>query len=381
MDTQPLFSADSHVVEPNSFWEERVDKKFRDRAPRVVRNEHGIMALVIPGLPPGVVAQDLMAGKRGEEFRKSLRGGFEQAPGGAWDPDERLKAQEVDGVVAEVIYPSQGLRLCPLRDADLQHACFRVYNDWIAEFCSHHPDRLLGVGLIPLAGEVGEGVKELERCAKLGLRGGIIPIMPAADRPYSSKEYEPLWQAASELGLPLSLHAATGPTLANVDPVGGGVRFSIGETVAEGILAMLNEIQQSLAAIVCTGVLERFPNLRLVSVENNVGWFAYFARVLDARGDQRTTGGPPTLRMKASEYLRRQVYATFQDDSLVGHTYKIFGENNFMWASDFPHGASTWPNSRQVIARNFENVPSEVTRKIVFDNAARFYGWSGAGSR
>jgi predicted TIM-barrel fold metal-dependent hydrolase len=371
-----LISADSHVMEPANFWLDRLDNKFRDNAPRVVQRPDGKgLIFTAPGINPFPVAGGFGTGRSGEELREHMKKGYEAARPSGWDPAERIKDQDVDGVEAEVLYTTLGMPLFSLTDADLQRACFHAYNEWLAEFCSYDRKRLIGTALISLE-DIGEGVKELERCAKLGLRGAMIWGSPPEDKPYSSTVYDPLWQAASEVRLPLSLHVITGKgkesdvsAVSDALGVGGKPKVLMGEIYAN----LIHEIQRSLSSIIFGGVLERFPKLLIVSAENDVGWIPHYMFRLDHAYEKFNALTPKPLPMKPSDYIRRQLYATFQDDPVGPAAYKLFGAANYMWASDFPHTDSTWPESRKVVERDFAGVPEDVTRKIVFENAVALY--------
>ena len=171
-----LISADSHVNEPADLWTERIDRKFRDRAPRVVDNPPGQKPgayLMLEGIAPLHVAQGMGAGKKPEELPGFFQGTtYKDGRPGGWDPAARVKDMDVDGVDADVIYTTLGFRQFWLTDAALQRACFRVYNDWLAEYCAYAPRRLAGLALISLW-DVDDGVKELERCARA--RGSRAP--------------------------------------------------------------------------------------------------------------------------------------------------------------------------------------------------------------
>src|SRR5687767_1780159 len=144
-----VVSADSHVMEPADLWSARLDKKFRDRSPHVAQNpkKPGYI-FVAEGIDPFPVAGGFGAGRSGEELKDHLSKGYEAARPSGWDPIERIKDQEIDGVEAEVLYTTLGMPLFGLQDPDLQRACFRVYNDWVAEYCSYNPKRLYGIGLV-----------------------------------------------------------------------------------------------------------------------------------------------------------------------------------------------------------------------------------------
>ena len=147
---------------------------------------------------------------------------------------------DTDGLDVSILYPTEGLFLFHVQDSELLNAVFRTYNDWIADHCSSFPRRLKGIGMLNIDG-VQEGIREMERCAKMGLVGAMITVYPPEDRSYASSEYESLWAAAQDLGMPLSLHIGTnrpGPGQAfadiestgaaffsNVDPLGADVDF------------------------------------------------------------------------------------------------------------------------------------------------------------
>lgn len=360
MQNTRFVSADSHVVEPADLWETRIDRRFRESAPKVIQKD-GKWLIIAPEGVQFPVAGQFAAGKRGEELRQHLGKGYEAGRPSGWDPTKRIADQETDGVAAEVLYTSNGLALFSLQDAELQRACFSVFNDWLAEYCSVSPKRLVGTALISLL-DIPEAVKELERCARAGLRGAMISNGP--NEPYHSRTYDPFWQAASDLQMPLSLHIITTSKKQSVDDFSKVNPFMM-------LFDWVHETQTSLASFLMGGVLERFPNLRLVSTENDIGWLPYFLHRLDHNHGLGVMPNLPPL--KPSEYAKRQLWATFQDDPCGVALYKMFGEDNFMWASDFPHLDSTWPHSREVIKENFASIPESVTQKIVCDNAVKLY--------
>jgi len=155
-----LISADSHVIEDPHFWENQLPAAFKDQAP---------------------------------VFPEREVGGLFQAHAGGWDPHERVKEMAVDGVSGEVLYPSFAMNLFGLQDAALQEACFRVYNDWILEYCSVAPDRLYGVSCIPTY-DINHGVAELERCRKAGLPGALVWQAPPPELSFATNHYERLGQ-------------------------------------------------------------------------------------------------------------------------------------------------------------------------------------------
>ena len=195
-------SADGHVVEPADLWTARMDKRFRDRAPRIESRPEADYYIIegVDSFPvglEGVTMEDKVAGKI--EASKGHR--HAETRPGAWDPQPRLADQDRDHLRAEVIYPGAfGLQFFYIPDAEYQREAIRVYNDWISEFCAAAPDRLLGAGLLPMRGPIGWAVEETERIAKKGLRSVLIPA-EVVERSYAHPDYNPLWAVLQDLGL------------------------------------------------------------------------------------------------------------------------------------------------------------------------------------
>ncbi len=359
----PLVSADSHVVEPPDVWTERLPRRFAARAPRVaVDSAQQSAVFVCEDVPPFSVAAFSAADVAPEELPAHFQAGYERARAGGWDPVARRRDQERDGVVAEVLYPSLALQLFRIRDAEFQVATFRAYNDWLAELCAGLSDRAAGIALLPLH-EINAGIAELRRVRTLGLRGALIWSSPPDDRPYSDPLYEPFWVAAEEAGLPLSLHLGTGAV-----PLAG----TSGHMAIMYMFTHL-AVQRSLAQTILAGVLDRHPGLRLVSVENDIGWIPHFLARLDHAGGKYGAFGRK-LALRPSDYFRRQVSATFQDDQIGIQLRHQVGVGSLLWASDYPHSDSTWPHSQAVVARTFAGVPADDVRRMTRDNAAQLYG-------
>ena len=203
-----VISADSHVFEPADLWISRVDPKFRDRAPRVVRLDDGDWWFC-DGRKGISAFAGSQTGRRFEEPEKlSIHDTVDNVRPGGYIPGEHVKDMDNDGVDVSIVYPTVGLQLYSQPDSELLSAIFATYNDWIAEFCNAHPMRLKGISMINID-DVRSGVTELQRCAKMGLVGALITVYPPPDRGYDSPEYDPVWAAAQDLRMPLGLHIAT----------------------------------------------------------------------------------------------------------------------------------------------------------------------------
>ncbi len=361
---ETVLSADSHVVEPLTLWTERCDARFRDRVPRLVREVDGRRGnfVVCEDALPIPLEAFCSAGLSPEELAEAFAAGSPAVRRGGFDPAARLADMAADGIAAEVLYPSVALQAFRVRDAALQRACFRVYNDWLAELCAAAPERLVGVALISLL-DVAEGVRELERARALGLRGAMVWAAPPLGDSYARPEYEPFWAAAEAAAMPVSLHLGTTQELA-----------APGESIAVAFILTIQPVQRALAQLVLGGVLERHPGLRLVSVENEIGWLPHFLARLDHAAARYRRVAGLTLTEPPSAYVRRQVRATFQEDRIGVEARHRIGVEILMWASDYPHSDSTWPRSQEVIARDLGDVPADERRQILAGNVARLYG-------
>ena len=361
-----LISADSHVSEPPDLWVERVEKRYRDRAPRLAVNPPGRDGayFLYEGYAPHPIGIGLAAGKSPQELAEFLtKGTYADARPGGWDPAERLKDNAIDGVEADVLYTTLGFRIFWLKDPGLQADCFRVYNDWLAQYVSYAPKLMAGLAMISLY-DPKAGAQELERCAKMGLKGCMIWCSPPEDQPYSSEVYDPFWSAAQELHMPVSLHAITGMGLES--------QWDFKERYMRATV-LPHEIERSFSVLIFSGVLDRFPELQIVSAENNCGWMPYYFQRMDRAFDRGRFGAGFTLSLKPSEYFRRQMYCTYIDDYVGVANRQFIGVDRLMWSSDYPHQASSWPHSQEVVARDFKDATDDELFKITRGNVARLY--------
>jgi predicted TIM-barrel fold metal-dependent hydrolase len=282
--------------------------------------------------------------------------------GGA-DPDARLADMALDGVVAEVIYPTFGLFIDMIPDADLQMACAQVYNDWLAETFLHRPDVFIPSAVVPVR-DVASAAAELERVVKLGFKAATIPTTPPQGSPYNQPVFDPLWKIASGAGLPLSLHTGTG-ALPQFERGPGGAVINYAKV---GLLSA-----ETLCYFAASGALERFPDLHLVFVETGAGWLAYCCERMDEAFEEHEQWVNPKLAAPPSTYVKRQCHVTLGADRAPLLTREITGIAPLLWASDYPHPEGTFPESQQVVERIFAGVPDDEMQAIVGGNAARLY--------
>jgi uncharacterized protein len=364
--SHPIISADSHITEAPNTYRDYIDARWRDRAPRIEYLDKIGDAFLIDGFDrPVALGLVAGAGKPAEELRISgVR--FEELHRGGWDPDARMDDQRRDGVDAEIIYPTVGMVLCNHPNFDYKKACFDAYNRWIAEYCGRHPERLLGCGQTAMR-TPEEGIADLRAIQALGLRGVMMPGNPAVED-YDSRAYDRFWEAAIELGLPLSFHILTDKN------------YSFGARVRgpamNGFLGIVRGCQDIMGTLVLGGVFERHPGLRIVCVEADAGWVPHYMYRMDHAYKRHRNWLPAgqNLSKLPSEYFRENIYTTFQDDWVAFRVADLMNWRRLLWANDFPHSDSTWPFSQEMLAEHTRHLTPEQKQAILCDNVAELYG-------
>jgi uncharacterized protein len=371
-------SADCHLdmpwMPPTLFTDE-ASRELRDRMPYVEDGPDGPRWVtkagaefgLLNGVGPG--GAKLVPGQNRRVDIMAETGMFADGKQGIQrcsDPHMRLKEMERDGVDAEVIFGILG-GASKMQDLEAANHMLYIYNSWLKDFCSHYPDRHIGLACIPY-GDIDAAVEEVYRAAKMGLKG--IEVSCSWDmEPMWHPCWEPLWKAVSDVQLPLHFHTfpTTPPRSKEHD---AHVRRA---AMFTGVSAFQMGLIHILAAMMGAGVFERYPRLRVSFGESGIGWIPYALDRMDFEFEDRFRD---LMKLKPSEYWQRQCKATFQFD-VIGP--KLIGTNNLMtvdtlmWGSDYPHTDGIWPESSKYIDEQFVGLPKEDVHKITCENAAKFY--------
>ena len=281
-----------------------------------------------------------------------------------------------DGVVGEVVYPTIGARLYSIVGGDLLSACARAGNDWMAEFAAARPETFKGIAMLN-TDDVADAVGELERVAAKGLSGAMIPTYPGEARPYDHPDYEPLWAAAQDHGLPLGFHIAS----ARAGP--GHVSVFAGDGRGAGAAAYRATqdywMRRSLAAMIYAGVFERFPRLVVAIVEHELAWMPHFLQMMDRTYTELSQTAPYRFKdaKLPSDFFRTNIYTSFQEDRLgIAAVPPLIGMETLMWGSDYPHAEGTWPHSQKFLADILSEVAPADRHRLVHANVAGLYGFA-----
>jgi predicted TIM-barrel fold metal-dependent hydrolase len=352
-----VVSGDSHVNEPRDLWRKHLPRRFRQQAMRGIdEGEDGNWNLVFEG-------QHIDKTAEYEVDRMKVS-----------DPAYRYEVLREDGIVGECIYPTIGLYVWMLTDAEGGAASCRVYNEWIADGLARSP-RFKCAGLVP-TWDVDAAVAEVGAIAEAGLGAVMIPMVATPE--WNHRTWMPLWAAIAETGLPVAVHQGTGHSTHFYRGPGAGV---------SNLLATQSMAPRMAGLLATSGVLASHPELHFVFVECNIGWLAWTMQTLDYYYRAFTEAGTTTAGKKwvnvelpepPSAYLRRQVHATFQDDPVGLNNVALTGAQALIWGSDYPHHEGTYPHSAETVARLSEGLDDATAAMVFSQNAIDLFGFDRA---
>lgn len=374
-----VISGDGHIDLNPDVWRDRVAAKFRDRAPKRVKMANGSDAVVVDGGKPNTVGITRSVRVAHRDLAKQVPT-FENSAG-TGSPEQRLREQDQDGIDAEILFSQISFVLRQARDDELYVELVRAYNEFLAEeYMAAAPDRLIPMGVIPVT-KVDDAVRELEHCAKLGLKGVKLDRFPNG-RGYPKAEDDKFWAAAIDLKMPLTNHSdgkmgsgrgepafkydkEPGEDVHQREPMNYFFRFTSD--------AMTAPLQMAFG-----GVWDRFPTLEIYWAETMIGWLEYGLWQIDDHYRRymsmiQENWGLRYLERKPSEYVKDRNYWGFLHDPVGVRRRDCIGYDKLIWGTDFAHAASEWPNSIKVMEQDFAGVPENEKRAMLVDNCVKFF--------
>lgn len=349
-----IFSADSHVREPNSLFIDAMPESLRKHAVHVIKDGD---TLITKTETKNIFKLRLAANP---DFGGATRLGIHDLGG-------RLTDMEKDGIDAEIAFPSLGLWLYAVEDPEAELGQCEIYNNWNNEYFSGHLDRFVRCGVLPVR-NLEYAQQELRRIHKMGFTAAMLPSIPMAGIPkYNDPAWDPLFALAGELGVVFVLHTGTGAeTVINERGPGAAV---INYTM------QMNDGINAIMYLVAGGVLDRNPKAQVAVIECGASWLAALAERLDEVYVAHDIFVRPKLSMMPSEVIKRQVSCSFQHDRACIMSRSVTGTRALMWASDYPHAEGTFPISQEVIGGLFADIDisEEDKQAILGGNAARLF--------
>ena len=244
----------------------------------------------------------------------------------------------------------------------------RGYNRWLSDYASYAPGRLLGMAAIPID-TPERAVEEIHfAAAQPGLAGGYIPLFPP-EGDYGNEQWNPMWEAFRDTGLPIGLHVGgRRPGTPTASIYESAPRFMTGLVMSKLTMA------ESVSELIHGLVMQRYPELKFIAVEGQIGWISFFLYYSDHLCEKHRFWTKSELEEPPSHYFQRQVFGTFMEDPVGLREREHIGIDNIMWASDYPHSETTWPNSKALTDEWFTPFGDEEKAKILWKNCAKLYG-------
>ena len=389
-----IISVDDHVVEPAHLWQTWLPEKFKERGPRSERRGIGTMRHIGGGTyeqtfdPDGPKAdcwiyEDLVyINKRHVASVGFDRDDMTMSPitydemrKGCWDPKARLEDMDVNWVEASLCFPTFprfcGQTFTEAKDKELDLACVKAYNDWMVdEWCGDSNGRLVPLTIIPLW-DAQLAADEVRRNAARGVRAVCFSeIPPHLGLPsIHSGLWDPFFQACEETMTVVNMHIGSSSKMPAT---------SADAPVAVAATLSFNNAMASLTDFLFSGVLVRFPTLRLAYSEGQIGWLPYVLERADAVWeDHRAWGGVAELVPEPpSTYFHRQVWGCFFKDFHGLRSLDVIGEDRVTFETDYPHTDSTWPDSKLIAEKMVAGLSQATVNKVIRENAIHLYGLS-----
>ncbi len=379
---QRIIDVDTHITEPSNVWTDRMSKaKWGDAVPHIERRD-GVDAWYVDGTRIGSPGPGSMAGYNGVVPNGPKT--FDDIAPAMYDAHARLALMDELGVHAQVLYSNVGgfggQQFRKLGTPEFVNACLQAFNDFVADFASADPNRLIAVATTPFW-DVDLAVKEIERCVANGHKSINFCNQPDShgEPPLGSRHWDPIWAAAQDAGVPISFHIGGGDIGALMqDPAGMGFQANFAKVSS---LIMVDNMR-CVADLIFSGICHRFPKLKFVSVESGVGWIPGVLETFDWQwkgGD--ICNEHPEYDLLPSEYFRRQIYGSFWFERASALASIELYPDNILYETDYPHPTCQHPGPRspgqeprQYIAEALGSLSEPVRQKVLFDNAAALYG-------
>jgi predicted TIM-barrel fold metal-dependent hydrolase len=367
---QPIFDADAHVQEPSTIWSDYLDPGLRDQ---VVTGADAVLR--VGGQP---TIDTWRSDHLTEEHRRRMRPldmveKYGDLARRHFEPAAIIEGLDAEGTDVAALFPSFGLYV-PWGDhlaPELATGLARAYHRWIADFCSHDPRRLVPIGVTPLHDPQLAADEARRAVDEHGIKAFMLRPNPVQGRPIADPRHEGFFSTIEDTGVPLIIHEGTGARVV----AAGADRFDTwcGRHVASHPL----EQMLALASLVFEGVLERHPRLKVGFFESGSGWLPYWLHRMDEHHEQWGHGDYPELTLEPSEYFARQcVISTESDDALARVTVETVGADHVVWASDFPHPESLWPNAVDSFIAD-AGLSAGDERQVLWETPCDLYGLGG----
>jgi len=374
--SMPIIDVDTHYTEPPGLWSDLVPNSLRGREPRVQSDGDGNQFWVVDAdMKLGPVGYCVIRPDGSKELGKVTLERFEDMHPGASETPARLAVMDEHGISQQILYPNilgfAGSFVMNIKDVALRNFCVLAYNEHAAQLQADSNNRLLPQALLPLW-DMDLAVAELVRCHEsFGLTGVVMTDSPELwQLPTLSEGYwDPLWTEAQDRGLPINFHIGGGASI-------GSLWAGMDEPTAIAAMSSLADItnMRCIVNLIFSGLLDRYPDLKFVSVESGMGWIPFLLELAQYQVGQNGVTG---LSLTPLEYFQRQIYASYWFETDVAYAVQRLGPDNIMFETDFPHPACLYPSVAEQVQVSLAALPEDVQRKVLYETARRVYQLDG----
>jgi predicted TIM-barrel fold metal-dependent hydrolase len=377
-----VIDVDTHLNEPHDLWTSRAPKGYEDRVPSVHEVDGELMwtidGSVVLGRAGGasVVRPDGTKVKGAEFFTWQME---DAHPAASSLGRDRLAVMDDLGIWAHIVYPNVvgfgGQKFGGVEDPELRRLCCTLYNDAMAEYQEASGGRFFPMAMIPYW-DIDVSIAEVERVHAMGLRGVNTSSDPQNQGGHDLAEryWDPFWDLCSDLGMPINFHIGASENGSSWFGQSPWPSFDPEVRLAMGGASFFLSNARVIGNLLYSGIFERYPKLKVVSVESGIGWIPFMLETLDYQWAEAAEGAFDHLSLRPSEYFRRNLYGCFWfEERELNHTIDVLGEDNVMFETDFPHPTCLYPNSMVLAAERMATMTPERREKLLSANAARVY--------
>ena len=391
-----VLDVDTHLTETPDLWTSRAPAKYRDLVPRVIFKDNngapdGLGRTLTTGQTPvWVVGEGIEFGYAGgasviNKENVKIRGSewiqwpLTEVSAAASYVKPRVEMLDQVGIWGQIVYPNAvgfgGQNFTKIKDEELRLLCLTIWNDAMAEMQQESGQRLFGMAMIPWW-DVNLAIREIARIHELGIKGVNLTSNPhqLGLPDLSDQYYQPMWEAVAERGLPVNFHIGAAVSTRSYQGMSAWPSMDNDQKLALGSALLYMSNAQVLANFIYSGIFDRNPDLKLVSVESGIGWIPFILKALDHQMNECKIDN---LSMKPSEYFRRHVYGCFwfEDGARLMQDIAAVGVDNCMFETDFPHPTCLYPQPLNGVAKTLSDagVDFETKKKLLGGTAARVY--------
>ena len=376
-----VIDTDSHWSEPYDLWTSRAPAKWKDRVPQMEERDGKRRWWFDGNIPIGLPIASSVIGQDGTKVTGTAFFDMDNdvVHRASFDPDARVSMLDSLGIHAQIMYPNVagfGYQIfLKASDEALRLISVEIFNDALAEFQADTGERVFGMALLPWW-NLDAAVKEIERAHANGLRGIVTCANPeeAGLPDMGTSDWDPIWATCSELNMPVNFHI--GSSKGNMDFFGRAPWPSFGEErkLAVGSANLFMGNARTVGNLIYSGIPERFPNLKFVSVESGVGWLPFFLEILDHQMTETAPNELADLSMSPSDYFRRQFFGCFWfERSTIKPAVDFLGSQCLLFETDFPHPTCLYPRDDVSLMTALDGLDESDIRAILQDNAAKLY--------